>query len=583
MPRKFKDIMPNCQEMKTDVLIIGSEGAGSRAAIEVARHGLQVCMLTKGKFGMSGATIVAGADVDVDSRSAKHLLNLPGDRRDSPEAFFEDILTEGKYINNQKLVKVHVEQAPLRVKEMVDWGMRITGLIRAPGHRYRRGVYTSGVEIMRVLKAQVTSLPVKIMEFMMVLDLLLKEDQVVGAVVLNLLSGEILVISAKAIVLATGGGMTIYSVYTSPQDLTGDGQAMAWRAGADLVDMEMIQFLPCTFVSPPIWKGFGFPFALGPMGGLDSWLLNKYGNRFMKDWDPERMERTTRDLLSIAIMNEILEGRGSSSNGVYLSFAHLPYNVIDFLKEWYAKPTLTMEWNYKGFNFRPLMEDIKKGYAIEVAPACHFFMGGIRINEKCEASVPGLFAAGEVAGGLHGANRLQGNACTQILVQGALAGQWASRFATRRNKWPPLNNRYVEEVVRRALAPLEKKNGVSPYEVKHYIQKLAWENVGVIRNGANLKSSIQEIERIRKEKILALSCFTKEGQYNPEWIQSIQLQNQITLLEIIAKSALLREESRGAHFRRDYPNPSTKMGNVNIWARNRQGNVQLLLKPVVRI
>jgi succinate dehydrogenase/fumarate reductase flavoprotein subunit len=583
MPIKSKGIIPNYQEMKTDVLIIGSEGAGSRAAIEAARHGVQVCMLTKGKFGMSGSTIVAGADVDVDSRNAKHLLNLPGDERDSPEAFFEDILTEGKDINNQKLVKLHVEQAPLRLKEMANWGMKITGLIHAPGHRYPRGVYTSGVEIMRVLKAQVKNLPIKIMEFMLVLDLLLKEGRVAGAVVLNLLSGKIFVISAKAIILATGGGMTIYSVYTSPQDLTGDGQAMAWRAGADLVDMEMIQFLPCTFVSPPIWRGFGFPFALGPMGGLDSWLLNKYGNRFMKDWDPERMERTTRDRLSIAIMNEILEGRGSSSNGVYLSFAHLPYNLIDFLKEWYAKPTLTSDWNYKGFNFKLLIEDIKKGYAIEVAPACHFFMGGIRINEKCETSVSGLFAAGEVAGGLHGANRLQGNACTQILVQGALAGKWASRFAAKRHRRDPLNKRLLEEVARQAFAPLERQHGISPYEVKNHIQKLAWENVGVIRTGANLKSTIQEIERIKKEKILALSCFTKEAQYNPEWIQSIQLQNQITLLEIIAKSALLREESRGAHFRRDFPNPSTKMGNVNIWARNRQGNVQLLLKPVVRI
>jgi succinate dehydrogenase/fumarate reductase flavoprotein subunit len=161
-------------------------------------------------------------------------------------------------------------------------------------------------------------------------------------------------------------------------------------------------------------------------------------------------------------MNEILEGRGSSSNGVYLSFAHLPYNLIDFLKEWYAKPTLTSDWNYKGFNFKLLIEDIKKGYAIEVAPACHFFMGGIRINEKCETSVSGLFAAGEVAGGLHGANRLQGNACTQILVQGALAGKWASRFAAKRHRRDPLNKRLLEEVARQAFAPLERQHEYRP-------------------------------------------------------------------------------------------------------------------------
>ena len=352
--------------LKTDILIIGSEGAAAHDA------GAKVLVATKGRQGRSGATLTALADMDVDSRSAKELLGLPGDPNDSMEHFFDDILKEGKYVNNQKLVEVHVTDAPLRIKELIDWGLRVRDLVRNPGHSYPRGIHASGKDMTMTLVKQVRKRKIKVAEDMMVVDLLTSDGVVVGALALNLRSGEFVTISAKATIIATGGGMMVYPIQTAPQELTGDGQAIAYRAGAELVDMEMIQFRPCNFLWPPAWRGVGFPFTIGPAGGMDIWLLNRYGQRFMSKWDPERMEKSTRDNLSIGIMTEILEGRGTPAGGVYMSLAHLPHNLIDYYLEWASKGgfSLKARWKYQGFDFAELMEKVKKGYAMEVAPAC---------------------------------------------------------------------------------------------------------------------------------------------------------------------------------------------------------------------
>ena len=319
--------------VKTDVLIIGSEGAGARAAIAAHDAGAKVLIVTKGRIGGSGATLTALADMDVDSRSARDLLGFPGDLNDSPEIFFEDILIEGKYINNQKLVDVHVAEAPARIKELMDWGLKVRDLVRNPGHRYPRGIHASGADMMRVLKKQVNQRKVEVLEDMMVVDLLTAEGGVAGALGLDLQSGEFIPLSAKATIIATGGGMMAYPIQTAPEELTGDGQAIAYRAGAELVDMEMVQFHPCNLLAPPAWRGIGFPFTIGPAGGMDVWLLNKYGQRFMSKWDPERMEKATRDNLSIGIMTEVLEGHGTPSGDVFMSLKHLPTNLIDYYLE----------------------------------------------------------------------------------------------------------------------------------------------------------------------------------------------------------------------------------------------------------
>ncbi len=549
--------------LRTDVLIIGSEGAGARAAIAAHDSGADVLLVTKGRFGKSGATITGIADIDVDSRSARDLLGLEGDPGDSKDIFFEDILIEGKYLNNQKLIELHVEEAPFRLKEMMDWGMKPKGLLLSPGHRYPRGVLTAGIEIMRVLKKQVSMRKIKVIEDMLVVDILTSRDgAAVGAMALDLRKGEFVVLSSRTTVIATGGGMMIYPIQTAPQDLTGDGQAMAYRAGADLIDMEMTQFHPCNFLSPPIWRGIGFPFTIGPAGGMDVWLLNKFGQRFMSKWDPKRMEKTTRDTLSIGIMTEILEGRGSPSGGVYMSLAHLPSNLVDDFLEWFSKGGLIgPNWTYQGFHFSELMEKVKKGYAMEVTPASHFFMGGIKINERCETNIPGLYAAGEAAGGTHGANRLSGNALTQVLVQGTRAGKVSAEVAKRTDGKKP-EAEQVERIQERFLRYLQNREGFRPAKLRKELQEWAWKRAGIVRDGSGLKEILEWVKELKREKIPQMATGAKERQYNREWIEAIQFESLSTILEAVATSALLREESRGAHYRKDFTETE------NRWLKN---------------
>lgn len=566
----------------TDVLIIGSEGAGARAAIAAHDAGADVLIVTKGRFGKSGATITGLADIDVDSHSAKEILKLPGNTNDSPEIFFEDILKEGKYLNNQKILEFHVAEAPLRVKEMMDWGMKVRALIHTPGHRYPRGVYSSGIDIMKTLVRQVRARKIKVLEDTMAVDLLLSADGIVnGALGLNLHNGTFIPLVAKATMIATGGGMMVYPIQTAPEDLTGDGQAIAYRAGAELIDMEMVQFHPCDLLYPPAWRGIGFPFTIGPSAGLDVWLLNKYGQRFMSKWDPERMEKTTRDILSIAIMTEVLEGRGSAYGGVYMSLAHLPHNLVDYFLEWFSqRGSVGPNWKYQGFNFSELMERVKKGYAMEVGPACHFFMGGIRINEKCETSLPGLFAIGEVAGGTHGANRLSGNACTQILVQGARGGENAARYAARHEGHLDLDRSQIEKIEQRLLRYLKEDGGLRPIKARKELQKVAWEKAGIIREGSSLQAVLEWLGDFKMNSIPQLATGATERQYNREWMEAIQIESLVVILEAIAKSALLREESRGAHYRRDFK----KMSNDwfrNIIVRNDHGEMIAHTRPIV--
>jgi succinate dehydrogenase/fumarate reductase flavoprotein subunit len=564
----------------TDVLIIGSEGAGARAAIAAHDAGADVLVVTKGRFGKSGATITGLADIDVDSRSAKDLLNLPGNPDDNPEIFFDDILKEGKYLNNQKIIEFHVAEAPHRVKELMDWGMKVKALIHTPGHRYPRGVYSSGAEIMKTLSRQVRARKIKVLEDTMVVDLLTVDGTVNGALGLNLRNGEFVPISARATMIATGGGMMAYPIQTAPEELTGDGQAIAYRAGAELIDMEMVQFHPCDLLWPPAWRGIGFPFTIGPSAGLDVWLLNKYGQRFMSKWDPERMEKTTRDILSIAIMTEVLEGRGTPSGGVYMSLAHLPYNLVDYFLEWFSKRgSVGPNWQYQGFNFSELMEKVKKGYAMEVGPACHFFMGGIRVNEQCETSLPGLYAVGEVAGGTHGANRLSGNACTQIFVQGARGGAVAARYAASQNR-SELDQDLIGRIERRNLRYLDNPGDLRPVKARKELQQIAWEKAGIIREGSSLEGVLHWLKDFKANRLPHLATGAREHQYNRAWMEAMQLESLLIVLEAITRSALLREESRGAHYRKDFKEMSPDwFRNIVVKRGDREMNVTT--EPIV--
>lgn len=547
---------------ETDVLVIGSEGAGARAAIAAADAGVAVTIVTKGRQARSGATLTGAADLDVDSATLHRLLGR-GDPDDSPEAFFHDIVVEGKFLNDQPLVEAHVEEAPRRAEELLQWGLRIYDLRQNPGHSYPRNMYTSGHDLAMLLRRETRKRPITVVEDTLVTDLLVADGRAAGVMTLDLRSGESDVFHAKAVVLATGGGHNLYSSTTGPEDLTGDGQAIALRAGVALVNMEMTQFIPTTIISPPLARGNLFPFLLGPNDGLHYWLMNRKGERFMARWDPERMERSTRDLLSIGIMTEVLEGRGGPEGGVYYSLAHLPKNLIEDFARWGAKPFIKADWSAHGHNFRDVVDRLKAGDAIEVGASAHFFMGGVQIDEHTQTELPGLFAAGEVTGGTHGANRLSGNAFTQIITQGARAGEAAAAFAQREGDAPPPGPTGLAAAEERIEAPLRRDGGDVVFELRRELQELADTRVGVLRTGDGLAEAIARIEGLQRDLLPRVSSRARTRRFNPEWLECLQVENTLTMLLAITRSALLREESRGAHYRRDFP----EMDNTR-WLRN---------------
>jgi len=382
----------------TDVLVIGSGATGMRAAIEAAKKGVNVTLINKGYFGKSGSTLLADADIAIDSKSAINLFNLPGNMEDNPELFFEDIVIEGEYLNNQRLVEIHVSEAPYRLKQLVEWGAKIQKLVKSPGHKYPRGVWILGTEINRVLKKELNkNKNINIFEHLIILDFVIDEEnnQVSGAIGLNLVRGIFYLFKTKAIIICTGGAMRLYSSTTAPEELTGDGFAIAYRVGVELVDMEFPMFLPYTMISPQYLKGSIFPYDLSAYFEVKA--LNVKGERYMKKWDPERLEKSSRDINSVAAAIEILEGRGTPRGGTYLSLKGIKDNLMTCSKKC-LNNVQSKIWGYGGFNLKEFLSNLTEK-TLETAPACHYWNGGIKIDEKCETNIRGLYAAGEVTGG----------------------------------------------------------------------------------------------------------------------------------------------------------------------------------------
>lgn len=565
----------------TDVLVLGSEGAGARAAVAAHDAGARVLVLTKGHLGRSGATLTAEGGMNLDGRHAKALLDLGEGEGDSPEAFFEDTVLSGKFLNDQRLVQTMVDDAPARIKELVDWGMKVYGLIRVSGHRHNRTLYSTGHNFVTAVQKPLRARSIPVWENVMALDLLTRDGQVVGALVLDLATGDIEPVLAKAVVLATGGAMQVYPLQTAPAELAGDGHAIAWRAGAELMDMEFIQFMPCCFLDPPRLRGNQFPMQMGPLSPerLNAHLLNRYGDRFMFKWDPQNGERTTRDLLAIGIMHEIQQGRCSSRGGVWLSFKHLPNNLIEDFARWALKPNLREDWFFHGIDFKAVIDRVKQGDALEVSVASHFFMGGIRVEPHGETRVPGLYAAGEVSTGLHGANRLGGNALTQVVVQGARAGAAAAAFAVRQPA-PEADPRQVQELLAAAEAPLHRATGTDPFALTRHLQQLAWEKAGTLRNGQDLVAALDELAGLRAEAG-QVAVKEKDRIYNRAWVTALELRNKLVVVEAIVRSALERQESRGAQFRTDFPQRNDGQWLVNIVVGNEGGRQAVRREPVI--
>jgi succinate dehydrogenase/fumarate reductase flavoprotein subunit len=571
MARVLKEVAD--QIFDTDVLIIGSEGAGARAAVEAAEHGLRVAVVTKGPVAKSGATLTAGTDIDAAGKDLCDLCGLPADERDTKETFFKDMLVEGRFINHQIIVERHVQDAGARIKELMDWGMRVCPsepVAWQQGHSFRRGVMSTGRE---VLKALIRGLDmfrgqIEYFENTMAIDLLTSEGRVVGAVAVDLNTGEFLVFPAKATIMATGGGLKIFPFTSGNQELTGDGHAMARRVGAEFMDAQQVQFITCMFFHPPVSIR-----SVNPILNMGTWLLNRFGERFMVKYDPERLERSTRDNIGIAIMKEIWDKKGvEDETGLYsyvwMSQKHLPKNLIDF---WSRQASLHC--------LSPPVRDRLGDNAIPVFSGSHFFCGGIKINEKCETNVPGLYAAGEATGGAEGSNRLSGNAVTQILVQGKWAGEAASEY-TLKAREPEIDVAQVEEIQKMTYAPLERKDGIDSTKLKKRIQTMAYEDVGVIRIGSKLESAIREIERMKSD-IPNIYSAHKGRVFNRSWIDALEIRNMLETLEIIARCALFRTESRGNHYRVDYPETDNKNWLKNVVAKDVNGEVKIWTEPIV--
>jgi len=561
------------EELCCDVLVIGTEGTGARAALEAAEQGADVLAVTKGFMARSGATLTADGEIDVDSRSARNLFGVDGSPDDSPEQFARDMIVEGDYLGDQRLVAIHTEEAPARVKELVDWGAQLEGFIQAPGHTYPRGLWIPGLKLARLLARRMVKRGISILENTMVLELLHDDDGVLGAVALHLPTGRLLLLRSRAIVMATGGAMRVFPLTTAPEELTGDGMAMALRCGAALQDMEFPMFLPYCFLTPPSLRGVIFPYDVSAL--MEVHALNRNGERYMARWDPERMERTTRDINSVAAAMEIRAGRCSKAGGTYLSFKHLPRNLVDFSAEWF--PGNLRNWRASGFNLRNFFLYIGEE-AWEVAPASHFWNGGIRIDEHCATGVPGLFAAGEGTAGIHGANRLAGNALTMTQVWGKRAGLFASRFAkTNKLRKPP--NVEVEHVVQTIARLKIESSGPTVIEVRREIRRIAGDLVGIIREEKKLQQALNAIADLRRD-LARQHVVNQDPRFNREWVEGLQNENSLDVLEAIVRPSIARQESRGAMYRVDYPATDDDRWLCNLVLRRKDGQWEMQEAPV---
>jgi len=524
--------------IEPDVLIIGGGGAGLRAGIEASRYNVDVAIVGKEMLGKAHTVMAEGGYNAVLGNA---------DPRDSFDAHFRDTLEGGAWLNDQDLAEILVKEAPARIFDLEEFGAVFD---RTPDGKiaqrmfgkqsYQRTCYVSdytGHELVSALVDEVRRRGITFMEEIFVTKLLTSNGAAAGAVALDMKTGDFLVFRAKAVVLATGGAGRMYEVTTNPASATGDGRILALDAGAELTDMEMFQFHPTAMVWPPSCKGILVTEGVRGEGGM---LFNTKGERFMERYH-KLLDLAPRDVVSRSIAREILEGRGTSHGGVYLKVSHLPAEIVkDRLK--------TM---YRQFSLAGV--DITKE-PMEVAPAAHFYMGGVKTNIECETKVKGLFAAGEEQGGVHGANRLGGNSIAATQVFGKIAGEKAAVFARGRAKRPIDRNEVELELRRVEKIATGEKAKIKPPQVRAELSKTMWENAGIFRSEEGLAKGLKEVERIRSEKLPNIGVSeAKTKQYNKELVEALETINLVRVAEILLRASILRTESRGAHYRLDKP------------------------------
>ena len=550
-----------------DVLIIGAGGAGLRAAISAAERGLSVGIVTKSLLGKAHTVMAEGG-------IAAAVGNVDPD--DGWRTHFMDTMKSGKFINNWRMVEHHTKEAPDRVIELEQWGALFN---RTPegrisqrpfgGHTYRRLCHIgdrTGLEMIRTLQEKVLATESEIFMETTVTKLLKDGERVVGALAYTRESGKFIHFKAKAVVMATGGWGKIFKVTSNSWEGTGDGVIQAYDAGAELVDMEMMQFHPTGMVWPPGVRGLLVTEGVRGEGGL---LRNSEGNRYMENYDPEKMELSTRDVVARANYTEVQAGRGSEHGGVYLDITHLGYDGI-------MKKLPTMYTQFKNLADIDISEE-----PMEVFPTVHYTMGGIKIDpETCASSVEGLFAAGEVAGGLHGANRLGGNSLSDLLVFGKRAGDGAADYVEQSTHSADIEENVLQTELQRFLEPLEKKeDGESPYLLQQELQEAMMEHANMMRNEDSLKEGLGKVLAL-KDRMENISV-PGSRLFNPGWHTAQDVRYLITISEIIVRTALERRERRGAQWRLDFDGPDDELGKINfIVSKDQQGEVGMEKREV---
>ena len=591
--------MAEYQTHPYDVLVIGAGGAGLRAAIEASAGGVRVGVVTKSLLGKAHTVMAEGG-------IAAAMGNV--DNRDNWRVHFADTMRGGQYLNNWRMAELHAQEAPECVRELEAWGAVFD---RTPdkrilqrnfgGHRYPRLVHVgdrTGLEMIRTLQDHGIHQGMEVHMECTVLTLLLDGGRIAGAFGYDRERGRFLLFPAKAVVLATGGIGRAYQITSNSWEYTGDGHALAYHAGAALVDMEFVQFHPTGMVWPPSVAGILVTEGVRGEGGI---LLNNQNRRFMFDDIPENYraqtadnedegwrytqgdkdsrrppELLTRDHVARCIRREIKEGRGSPHGGVFLDIAwirkHIPHSAE------HIKRKLPGMYH----QFKQLADiDITKE-PMEVGPTTHYMMGGVKVDGDNQMStIPGLFAAGECAGGLHGANRLGGNSLSDLLVFGRRAGRYAACFA-KENSSAAIDQAVVDRTARRALEPFDRGFGPgteNPYRIQHDLQKMMQDLVGIVRTEGEMQQALAGLATLRDRALRAGVFGNRE--YNGGWHTALDLPNMLTVSEAVTRAGLERQESRGAHFREDRPEKSAEMGKFNIVVRKASnGEMQITREPI---
>jgi succinate dehydrogenase/fumarate reductase flavoprotein subunit len=511
---------------------------------------------------------MAGADFTLDGLSLSQ-MGFPGEPKDSKEKFFNDIVTQGFYLNNQKLVEHYIRQAPARLKELLDWGMKVDS-------SEQRAIFTSGLGLIDALYRRAKNCGVDFLEDIMVLDLVTQGGKVLGALGLDVSTGDFIRFRAKAAVMATGGWHKAFWPNTGMRDLSGEGIAMANRAGAEIGNMEFITFCCNILLWPPLWRGSLATYILSLR--FDAELTNSAGEVFLNKYDPFVVKWGTymewnKGFVSFASTREIRDGKGSPHGGVFFGLGSTPFDTFE-------KIALGRfpNWKYKALDLSAMPRLIKEGKLLEVGPVVEYFDGGIVVNERFETSVEGLYAAGECTLGPFGSNRVC-SAITEMLVHGADAGRNAGEYAKNAGT-SELPAQPLQALREKAEQPLRLKDGQKPAPIRRKVQEMAHQNLSPIRTQKELSSFLYFLDQTIQDDLPHLATASKVRAYNKEWLDAIELENILHLLKCATIGALHRNESRGVHFREDFPNTDNDNWLKENIIRFEKGILEVFRRPV---